>query len=150
MPVRPVTVVRPPLGAASAAALPAWSKVAVAGSRLTVVVNPKNPIKALAKDELEAIFKALRRNWPGGQRIQPFNLPARHPLRIAFDRSALQMEADAVARYWIDQRVRGGQQPPTQVPDPKLMLRIVSSLSGAVGYVPTSEVSGGVKIVAEV
>lgn len=133
-----------------AAALPAWSRAALAGPRLAVIVNAKNPIKSLAKDELEAIFKALRRNWPGGQRIQPFNLPARHALRLAFDRSALQMEGDAVARYWIDQRVRGGQQPPTQVPDSKLMLRVVSSLSGAVGYVPASEVSGGVKIVAEV
>ena len=133
-----------------ASALPAWSGAALAGVRLAVVVNAKNPIKALGTDELEAMFKALRRNWPGGQRIQPFNLPPRHPLRIAFDRSALHMEADAVARYWIDQRVRGGQQPPTQVPDPKLMLRVVSSLAGAVGYVPTNEVSGGVKIVAEV
>jgi hypothetical protein len=131
-------------------ALPAWSGVALAGPRLAVVVNVKNPIKTLGKDELEAMFKALRRNWPGGQRIQPFNLPPRHPLRIAFDRAALHMEADAVARYWIDQRVRGGQQPPTQVPDSKLMLRVVSSLNGAVGYVPISEVSGGVKVVAEV
>jgi hypothetical protein len=133
-----------------AAALPAWSGIALAGARLAVVVNAKNPIKTLATDELEAMFKALRRNWPGGQRIQPFNLPPRHALRIAFDRAALHMEADAVARYWIDQRVRGGQQPPTQVPDSKLMLRVISSLAGAVGYVPTSEVSGGVKIVAEV
>lgn len=138
------------LGFLGASALPAWSPVALAGARLAVIVNAKNPVKALATDELEAIFKALRRNWPGGQRIQPFNLPPRHPLRIAFDRAALHMEGDTVARYWIDQRVRGGQQPPTQVPDSKLMLRVVSSLSGAVGYVPTSEVSGGVKIVAEV
>jgi hypothetical protein len=133
-----------------ATALPAWSTATLAGPRLAVVVNAKNPIKTLANDELEAIFKALRRNWPSGQRIQPFNLPPRHVLRVAFDRAALHMEVDAVARYWIDQRVRGGQQPPTQVPDSKLMLRVVSSLSGAVGYVPTNEVSGGVKIVAEV
>jgi ABC-type phosphate transport system substrate-binding protein len=133
-----------------ASALPAWSGVTVASTPLAIVVNAKNLIKVLAKDELEAIFKALRRNWPGGQRIQPFNLPPRHTLRIAFDRAALHMEVEAVARYWIDQRVRGGQRPPTQVPDSKLMLRVVSSLSGAVGYVPTNEVSGGVKIVAEV
>jgi hypothetical protein len=138
------------LAVLGATALPMWSGVSVAGTRLAVIVNVKNSIKTLATDELEAIFKALRRNWPGGQRIQPFNLPPRHALRIAFDRTALHMEVDAVARYWIDQRIRGGQQPPTQVPDSKLMLRVVSSLSGAVGYVPTNEVSGGVKIVAEV
>lgn len=138
------------VGLLGCSALSAWSGVALAGPRLAVVVNAKNPIRTLGNDELEAMFKALRRNWPGGQRIQPFNLPPRHPLRIAFDRAALHMEADEVARYWIDQRVRGGQQPPTQVPDSKLMLRVVSSLSGAVGYVPANEVSGGVKVVAEV
>lgn len=135
---------------AAAAMLPSLPGGLLAAPRLAVIVHAKNPIKSLGADELEAMFRALRRNWPGGQRIQPFNLPPRHGLRVAFDRAALHMEPDAVARYWIDQRVRGGQQPPTQVPDSKLMLRVVSSLSGAVGYVPANEVANGVKVVAEV
>jgi len=134
----------------AASALPLLPGELLAAPRLAVIVHAKNPIKSLGADELEAMFKALRRNWPSGQRIQPFNLPPRHGLRVAFDREALHMEPDAVARYWIDQRVRGGQQPPTQVPDSKLMLRVVSSLSGAVGYVPANEVANGVKVVAEV
>jgi len=138
------------LRAVAASMLPVLPGELVAAPRLAVIVHAKNPIRSLGADELDAIFRALRRSWPGGQRIQPFNLPARHGLRVAFDRGALHMEPEAVARYWIDQRVRGGQQPPTQVPDSKLMLRVVSSLSGAVGYVPANEVASGVKVVAEV
>jgi hypothetical protein len=122
----------------------------LAAQRIAVVVHAKNPVRSLGLDEIEAIFKALRRRWSGTKRILPFNLPARHPLRVAFDRAALHMQPDAVARYWIDQRVRGGQHPPTQVPSSKMMLQVVASLETAIGYVPTAEVASGVKIVAEV
>ena len=123
---------------------------ALAGPRLAVIVNGKNPIKSLGLDEIEAIFKALRRGWPGGKRILPFNFPARDPLRVAFDRAALHMEPGAVARYWIDQRVRGGQHAPTQVPNTQMMVQVVSSLETAIGYVPIGNVVSGVKVVAEV
>ena len=122
----------------------------LAGTRIAVIVNAKNPLKSLGIDEIEAIFKALKRSWSGGKRILPFNFPARHPLRVAFDRSALHMEPAEVARYWIDQRVRGGQHPPTQVPTSAMMREVVSSLETAIGYVPTSELVSGVKVVAEV
>ena len=123
---------------------------AVAAPRIAVIVNAKNPVKSLAVDEIEAIFKALRRSWSGGKRILPFNFPARDALRVAFDRAALHMEPGAVARYWIDQRVRGGHHPPTQVPSIKMMLQVVSNLETAIGYVPIGEVVSGVRVVAEV
>src|SRR5262245_51336113 len=94
------------LAGLAGAALLAWQGPALAGPRLAIVVNPKNPIKSLKIDEIEAIFKALKRSWPGGKRILPFNFPARHALRVAYDRAALHMEPAEVARYWIDQRVR--------------------------------------------
>lgn len=131
-------------------ALAFWQRPLFAGQKIAVVVNPKNSVKSLGLDEIEAIFKALRRTWPGGKRVFSFNLPARHPLRVAFDRAALHMEPDAVARYWIDQRVRGGQHPPTQVPSSKMMLQVVASLESSIGYAPIGEVTGGVKVVAEV
>jgi hypothetical protein len=132
------------------ASLSLIARPAVAAARIAVIVNEKIPVKSLAVDEIEAIFKALRRSWPGGKRILPFNFPARDPLRVAFDRAALHMEPTAVARYWIDQRVRGGQHPPTQVPNVKMMRQVVSSLETAIGYVPIGEVVSGVKVVAEV
>jgi ABC-type phosphate transport system substrate-binding protein len=127
-----------------------WQRPLLALPKLAVIVNPRNPVKTLELDEIEAIFKALRRSWSGGKRILPFNFPARDPLRVAFDRAALHMEPGAVARYWIDQRVRGGQHAPTQVPNGQMMLSVVSSLETSIGYVPTSAVVSGVKVVAEV
>ena len=138
------------LSGLAGATLLAWQGPALAGARIAVVVNPKNPVKFLGLDDIEAVFKALKRSWPGGKRILPFNFPAKHPARVAFDRAALHMEPAEVARYWIDQRVRGGQHPPTQVPNSAMMIQVVSSLETGIGYVPTSELVSGVKVVAEV
>jgi hypothetical protein len=60
------------------------------------------------------------------------------------------MNPDEVARYWIDRRVRGGHRPPRQVPGAALMVRIVASLEGAIGYAKESDVNSSVKILAKV
>ena len=121
-----------------------------AASRLVIVVHPANPVTKLGAGELEAVFTTRKLDWPGGARAVPFNFPARHPIREAFDRSALHLEPDESARFWIDRRVRGGHPPPRQVPDARTMLRVVASLEGAVGYVRKEDVSDGVRVVAEI
>ena len=71
-------------------------------------------------------------------------------MRDEFDRRALHLDPNEVARFWIDRRVRGGHPPPRQIPDAKTMLRVVASLETAVGYVMNSEADGSVRVVAEI
>ena len=123
---------------------------ALAAARIAIIANRKNPTSHLPVDEIEAIFRALKQHWPGGKRILAFNFPAKHALRVDFDRAALHMEPAEVARYWIDQRVRGGQHPPVVVPDAKTMLQVVSGVDAAIGYVLASDVTQTVKVLAEV
>jgi hypothetical protein len=123
---------------------------ALAAPRLVIVVNPKNPVRSLGAGEIEAIFTTRRLDWPGGSRIVAFNFPPRHPAREEFDRRALHLEPDEVARFWIDRRVRGGHPPPRQIPDARTMLRVVASLETAVGYVASGEADGSVRVVAEI
>jgi len=60
------------------------------------------------------------------------------------------MEPDEVARYWIDRRVRGGHRPPRQLNSWALMLKVVSAVDGAIGYVPESSMSDQVKALMKV
>jgi ABC-type phosphate transport system substrate-binding protein len=131
-------------------ALGLWQSPLLAAPKIAVIVHPKNPVRSLALDEIESIFKALRRSWLGGKRILPFNFPPRDPTRVAFDLAALHMDPGLVARYWIDQRVRGGQHAPTQVPSSAMMIQVVSNLEASIGYVPKNDATNGVRIVAEV
>ncbi len=138
------------LGVVAVAGLFGVSRHVTAAPRLVIVVNPKNPIRTLGSGEIEAIFTTRRLDWPGGSRIVAFNFPPRHPAREEFDRRALHLEPDEVARFWIDRRVRGGHPPPRQIPDAKTMLRVVASLETAVGYVTSGEADGSVRVVAEI
>ena len=115
---------------------------------LAIVVHPDGPAKELSSADAEAIFSARKRFWDSGERILPFNLPPNHDLRVLFDRAVLHMSPDEVAKYWIDERVRGGNRPPKQVPSPALMLAVVAKLQGAIGYVPLSSVHRDVRVIA--
>ncbi len=129
----------------------AFSAVAKAATRdLVVVVHPRAPTGDLSDVELEGIFLTLRRFWRGSQTIIPFNLAPRSEPRVTFDQVVLQMDADEVARYWLDRRVRGGPPPPRQAPDPVTLARLVARLEGAIGYAPADTPLEGVRVVARV
>jgi len=55
-----------------------------------------------------------------------------------------------VGRFWIDQRIRGFGHPPRQVTDPAIMLRLVASLKGSIGYLPAGQADKTVRIVARI
>ena len=117
---------------------------------LAVIVHPDVEVKQLNDVELEAIFLTERRYWSGTKAIIPFNLPPRSTDRALFDRVALRMEPEAIARYWLDRRVRSGSPPPRQAPDPMTVSRLVAKLPGAIGYVPESSVTSEVRVVARI
>jgi hypothetical protein len=117
---------------------------------LVVIVHPDVEVKQLSDVELEAIFLTERRYWSGTRPIIPFNLPPRSEERTLFDRVALRMEPEAIARYWLDRRVRSGSPPPRQAPDPLTVGRLVAKLPGAIGYIPESLVTHEVRVLARI
>lgn len=116
---------------------------------LAVIVHPSNSIGSLSGPELESIFTSSRRYWRSGDHIVAFNYPPDDPLRVAFDRAVLRMSPDQVSTFWINQRIRGRQGPPRQIPDASLMVRVIERLPGAIGYAPIDMAKGAnVKVVA--
>ena len=117
---------------------------------ICVVVNESVPVRALSGPELRAIYKREMRYWNDGSAIRPFSFPPAHALRVRFDQAVLGMNEGAATKFWIDQRVRGGPPPPRSVPNPALLARVVSSLAGAIAYVPASAVPAGTHVVARI
>ncbi len=139
------------MGASCLAAVSLVGRAEAADEGVAIIVNPKNAQKSVDASELAAIFTTRTQFWnQGGGRILAFNFPAKHPVRVAFDDTVIHMDADQVARFWIDRRVRGGNPPPRQVPNGPLLLRLVEELEGAIGYVPESLVSPKVRVVGAV
>lgn len=121
-----------------------------ASDSLVVVVNPAVPVTKLSAAELEAIFSCARKNWPDGSNISAFSYAPEDATRRAFDSVVLRMSPDEVARFWLDQRVRGGARPPRQVPDAGLAARLAAKLPGSIAFIPESLVNPGLKVVARV
>lgn len=117
-----------------------------AGVPLVVIVHGQNQETPSLAD-LAAMFTTRKQVWEGGKRIVPFNFPPRHEVRVAFDQAVLEMDPDEVARYWIDRRIRGGNPPPKQVSNARLIVRLVEKLDGAIGYVPQGTPLGATRMV---
>jgi hypothetical protein len=69
-----------------------------------------------------------------GNRLLPFNLPPGDPARVLFDKVVLRLAADRIGAYWIDQKIRTGMSPPRSVNSHDMLLRVIASLKGAIGY----------------
>lgn len=123
---------------------------AAASDDIVVVVHRSFPAAQMDAPRLEAIFSAIERGGANGKPIIAFNYPPQDKLRMEFDRVVLGMTPGEVSRYWIDQRIRGGQRPPRQIADPVLVRRLVGKLPGAIGYLPPGLVDATVRIVARI
>jgi hypothetical protein len=117
---------------------------------LDVIVHPSVPAQSLDRASLAAFFSMTRRSWSGALTAVPFNYAPESALRRSFDSSVMGLAPAEVGRFWIDQRIRGSGHPPRQVTDPAIMLRLVASLKGSIGYVPAGQADRSVRIVARI
>jgi hypothetical protein len=117
---------------------------------LVVIVSADSPVQKISAYETEALFTRAQTRWSDGTPVHPFSFPAGTPERELFDRVVLRLNPDQVGRFWLDRRIRGMGMPPKQVPTSALMLQIVANLPGAVGYLTSTRVRPGVRVVARI
>jgi hypothetical protein len=58
----------------------------------------------------------------------------------------LGLAPDAVARFWIDQRIRGLGGAPRAIPA-AMLIRVVPQLAGSIGYIRLNELGPGIKAI---
>jgi hypothetical protein len=124
---------------------PSVSADAGGAGRLAIVVGKDFPLDNLSFGELKRLYMGDPVD-AHGKRLIPLALQNRSPERAQFDRTVLGMSPDAVARYWVDRRIRGESGPPKAIDSPQILLRVVDKLDGALGYVRADAVSGAVKV----
>jgi hypothetical protein len=113
---------------------------------IAVVMGPGANQRGLSSDKLRRIFLAIPTDTDAGHRFVPINLSQSSNVRERFDRSVLNMTAEQVARYWIDQRLRGSK-PPRNASSLELVRRVLLELPGAISYMPLSA-AGSLRILA--
>ncbi len=109
---------------------------------LVVIVHPRSEVAAISIRTLRTLY--LARPVDG---LVALNLPARSPERVAFDARVLDMTAQEVGLYWVDQAVRGERGAPRALATGATVARLVAKFPTAIGYVRADQVPRGVRVV---
>jgi hypothetical protein len=114
---------------------------------LAIVVGKQGSLEAMSLSELKRLFLGESTVGPQGQKLIALNRDPKSAERVGFDRAVLGMSPDAVARYWIDRKIRGQSSAPKAIEPAAVLQRVVARLGGAIAYVRAREVSAEVKVV---
>jgi hypothetical protein len=112
---------------------------------LVPIVASNSPLRDISMGSLRRVFSSEPVSGPGGVRLVGFNHPAGSRARDLFDRIVLGMNPDQAARYWVDQRIRGGARPPRAVGSVALFRDVINRYPGAVGYLARSDLDASVR-----
>jgi hypothetical protein len=137
------------VGVVSAALLALAPRPVRAGSdvSLAVIVSPSSKLTNISGDDLRRVFQSERITDPDGNRLLALNHPPKTVDRVGFDQSVLGMDADAVGRFWIDRKIRGGSGPPRTVESLATLRRVVEKLPGAIGYIRPAQLTNEVRAI---
>jgi hypothetical protein len=116
------------------------------GTELVVVVGAGSPLRDIARSTLRRAYLS-EVTEDHGARLVPLNQPPGAPARVAFDRALLGLEPDAIARFWIDQRIRGQGSAPRAIPTIPLLLRVLAQLPGGISYLRRADLPANANMV---
>jgi ABC-type phosphate transport system substrate-binding protein len=121
------------------------SSVANAGE--VAIVNPKNPVGALSKDELADIYLGNAKNFPGGSSAVPLDLPESASARLDFHKAITGKNETQFKAYWAKMVFSGRGVPPKEVPSDAEIKSMVAGNPNMIGYIDKSAVDSSVKVV---
>ncbi len=120
-------------------------RVLAASYVVVPIVTDSSPMRDISLGTLRRVFRSERVTDPGGVRLVGFNHPSGSRARELFDRVVLGMDPDQAARYWVDQRIRGGARPPRTVGSVTLLREVINRYPGAVGYLTLADLDASVR-----
>jgi phosphate transport system substrate-binding protein len=133
---------------ADAVRAPVLSAQTNSSVELAVIVNKSNPVEELSLAELRELFMAERGNWPnGGGKVRVVMIEPGNTARDAALRLIYKMNEKGYDSYFLGKKFRGEVlEEPRQQSSPNDVIKFVSLVPGAIGYVRPEEVDASVKV----
>ena len=116
---------------------------------LAVIVHKSNPAEDLSLTELREYYLSERTSWPTKQKVRAVMIATGRPERAALLQIALDMrrEQDYQAHFLRAKFTEQALEQPRELQSSADVLRFVSNVTGALAYLPASEVDPSVKVV---
>jgi hypothetical protein len=115
---------------------------------LVLVVSESTNLVDITQEDLRRVFQAEAVRDDSGRRLLPLNHPAGTPARSLFDQRVMAMSPDTMARYWIDQKIRGQKGAPRSVAPARDLARLVAKFPGTITYLAVADLVPGLKLVS--
>jgi hypothetical protein len=133
------------IAVASVVGAPSTSLGAGQVPSVAVVVSSDLPVDDISFGDLKRLYRG-NPIVAGGKQLVPLTYRKESPERRLFDRAVLGMSPDDAARYWIDRKIRGQSGQPKALESPEVLVRVVSKVDGAIGFVKGGTAAAGVKV----
>ena len=115
---------------------------------LAILVNRSNPVENLSFAELRKVFLGEQNHWSDGRRITVVMLESGKPERQVVLSRIYKMEDKDFNAYFLHHVFTGEiHAAPTTLTTPTEVLKFVSNVQGAIGYLRTTAVDESVKVV---
>lgn len=112
---------------------------------LLVVTSTKIPEGKISVEELADVYTLKKNFWADQTPVVPVNREVSSKEREKFSEAVFNFSPQELSEYWNRLRFQGKLPPLVQTSD-QAVLRFVRSIPGAVGYINSSQVPDGVKV----
>jgi ABC-type phosphate transport system substrate-binding protein len=123
---------------------------ATSNAQIAVIVNKSNPISKVTASDLKDIYLLSTVKWSDGTAIAVFDNREKSNQKKFYDFIDVK-DIVGVKKQWLRFQLSGEGSAPITVEDDYEMIKKVSSIFGAIGYVKASEVKGNnIKVIATI
>ena len=116
---------------------------------IVVVMNQKNSVSKLTRDEVIDIFMGRNRQLSSGVIALPLDLPNKSAEREYFYSRLTGKSMSEINAYWARLIFTGRASPPTLVRSQEEAIQMVIDNRSTLGYVNRSKINSQVKVVFE-
>lgn len=117
---------------------------------IVVVVRANSDVPTLSKNDVINVFLGRYRQLPGGEMLEPYDLPQNSRERAFFYERLLNKTVAEVSAYWARLMFSGRVAPPRVADTPEKLSEVLATDPRAIGYLERSKVDRRLRIVFEV
>lgn len=116
---------------------------------LVVIVNARNGVAVLSRNDVVNLFFGRNRQFFNGIEAMPVDLVDTDPKRARFYKMLVGKELSEIDAYWSRQVFTGRLQAPPRLASSDEVVRWVASHPGGIGFVEISKADARVRVVYE-
>lgn len=117
----------------------------IALADIVFIVNKKNAINSISKQQLKQIYTLRQKNWESGELIKVYNLKPDSKIRDQVFKKYLNKSSSDLQKHYIRVSLTSMGLPPIEISNEEDLVKVVERNTRAIGYVSKKKVSSKVK-----